>query len=91
MPSSYIRLPHGYTNCKEYADALINFIERYNFVWKYHAVDILLRGYWSSFPLEWQSLITNTTHEDLIQLATYGKIKVSFCLIQCTLLFIRIP
>lgn len=68
--------PLGYKDLREYADALLDFLNKYQFLWKHNAVDFYVNDYWNNeFPKEWRILEQNS-FQSLLSLASCGLVQV---------------
>ncbi|KND04811.1 uncharacterized protein SPPG_00514 [Spizellomyces punctatus DAOM BR117] len=79
MPGHHIELPPGYGSVRDYIDGLVAFLQSYQHLWQFHAVDFFTNDYWSSghFPKEWHLLKedASVTYDHLLALAANGTVK----------------
>ncbi len=60
----------------EYIDSLVDYINRYSFLYRHSAIDFFVNDYWTtSFPAEW-GILAESDYEIFLKIAAEGYIDV---------------
>ncbi|KAG1179213.1 hypothetical protein G6F70_000300 [Rhizopus microsporus] len=79
FPNEPITLPHGYKCPKEYAEALVNYVEKYRYLIEIHFVDFITLDHWNLLSKDWQhALLNESDWFDAITNIATGKYKESW-------------
>jgi hypothetical protein len=77
FPNEPITLPNGYKCPKEYAEALVNYVEKYRYLIEIHFVDFITLDHWNLLSKDWQrALLDESDWFDAITSIATGKYKV---------------